>query len=115
MAFVPKIPSIKITDLAKAILPKSKLKIVGIRPGEKLHEEMLTTGDSMNTIEFKDKYVMFSRTDMIDKYDAIPKNKFVRCTENFSYNSRDNEHFLSQEELRNLIITNVPGAKEVLK
>ena len=52
---------------------------------------------------------------MIDKYDAITKNKFVRCTENFSYNSRDNEHFLSQEELKNLIITNVPGAKEVLK
>ena len=113
--FIPKIPSYRIADLAKAILPRSKFKIVGIRPGEKLHEEMLTTGDSMNTIEFKDKYVMFSRTDMIDKYDAIPKNTFVRCTENFSYNSRDNEHFLSQEELRNLIITNVPGAKEVLK
>ena len=113
--FVPKIPSYRITDLAKAIFPKKKIRIVGIRPGEKLHEEMLTTGDSINTIEFKDKYVMYSRGDMINKYDANIKNKFIRCAENFSYNSRDNKHFLSQNELKNLIITHVPGANELIK
>ena len=56
--FVPKLPSIKIIDLAKHIAPKSKIINIGIRPGEKLHEEMITSEDSPNTIEFKNHYVI---------------------------------------------------------
>ena len=56
--FVPKIPSFKIYDLAKAIAPKIKAKIIGIRPGEKIHEEMITATDSLNAAEFKNYYVI---------------------------------------------------------
>ena len=56
--FVPKIPSYKILDLAKAICPKCKIKNIGIRTGEKLHEELVSIGESQNTIETKDYYVI---------------------------------------------------------
>ena len=56
--FVPKIPSYNIMELAKAISPKAKKPIIGIRPGEKLHEEMITESDSFNTIELNDYYVI---------------------------------------------------------
>ena len=52
--FVPKIPSYRILDVAKAILPNAKIEVIGIRPGEKLHEEMITEVDAINTIEFDD-------------------------------------------------------------
>ena len=51
--FVPKIPSYKILDLAKAISPKSRIKFIGIRPGEKIHEEMISSSEALNTLEFK--------------------------------------------------------------
>ena len=57
--FVPKIPSYKLIDLAKAICPKCRLKIKGIRPGEKLHEELISVGESMHTIKTKDYFVIF--------------------------------------------------------
>ena len=56
--FVPKIPSYKITDVAQAVNSECRLEIVGIRPGEKLHEEMITTTDALNTLEFEDYYVI---------------------------------------------------------
>ena len=56
--FIPKIPSYRLTDLAKAIAPDCKIKIVGIRPGEKIHEKMISFSDSLNTVEFKDYFVI---------------------------------------------------------
>ena len=56
--FIPKIPSFKIYDLAKAISPINKIKIIGIRPGEKLHEEMVSQSDGPNTLEFKNHFVI---------------------------------------------------------
>ena len=64
--FVPKIPSYKILDLAKAIAPEAKLKIVGIRPGEKLHEEMITKTDALNSVEFEKYYVVLPATPLWD-------------------------------------------------
>ncbi len=102
--FIPKIPSIKIVDLAKAIAPKIKPTITGVRPGEKLHEEMITETDSMNTYEFKKYYVIF--TDY--NYVAANKKNFFKqlkrlkgkiCKKNFSYNSKNNENFLSTKDL----------------
>lgn len=102
--FIPKIPSIKIVDLAKAIAPKIKPTITGVRPGEKLHEEMITETDSMNTYEFKKYYVIF--TDY--NYAATNKKNFFKqlkrlkgkiCKNNFSYNSKNNENFLSTKDL----------------
>jgi UDP-N-acetylglucosamine 4,6-dehydratase len=56
--FVPRIPSVKIVDLAKALAPKCKIKIIGIRPGEKLHEVMVSEDDSRNTLEFKNWFIV---------------------------------------------------------
>ena len=55
---IPKLPSYKIMDLAKAISPKCKTPIIGIRPGEKIHEEMVSSSDSQNTVELKDFYII---------------------------------------------------------
>ena len=63
--FVPKIPSYRIIDLAKAISPKAKLKYVGMRPGEKLHEEMISESEAINTIEYKKHFVITSSSKFI--------------------------------------------------
>ena len=109
--FIPKISSFKILDLAKAIAPNIKPKIIGLRPGEKLHEEMITESDSYNTIEFKDYYIIISDsqyTNLNKKY-FMKKNKNMAkpCKIGFSYNSKNNKNFLSIKELKNLIKKNV--------
>ena len=101
--FVPKIPSIKILDLAKAINEKNKIKFTGIRPGEKIHEEMISVNDSLNTIELKDRYVIvpnsryinWGKSDYLKKY---PQAKI--CKEGFNYNSENNPDFLSVGKLK---------------
>jgi len=104
--FIPKIPSYNILDVAKAIAPDCKKKIVGIRPGEKLHEEMITESDAMNTLEFKNYYVILPSVAIWDqeKFKDTSNNKPAKkCSEAFRYNSETNEHFLSIEELKKLI------------
>ena len=101
--FVPKIPSYRIVDVAKAVNPDAELKIVGVRPGEKLHEEMITSSDSYSTYDLGKYYsIMADNSSRLDHYHHIgysPK----KVNKNFSYNSRDNDHFLTVEELRQLI------------
>ena len=107
--FVPKIPSYKVTDLVKAISPKSKIKIVGIRPGEKKHEEMVSIDESTNTIEFKNYFVIAPNSKFLNwnKKKYILKNKNCKpCKNNFSYNSKNNSKFLSPSQLRKIISTN---------
>ncbi len=108
--FVPKIPSYNILDIAEAIAPGCKREILGIRPGEKLHEEMITESDGLNTLEFDDYYVI------VPSIRVWSKTKFKNesnvnightCQEDFRYNSKSNKHFLSVEELRQLIKENV--------
>ena len=104
--FVPKIPSYTILDLAKAIAPECKNEIIGIRPGEKVHEEMITKTDALNCIEFKNYYVILPSMNLWDKNDFMLKSnedKGKECNFGFSYNSGTNENFLSVKELRNLI------------
>ena len=106
--FVPKIPSYNILDIAEAIAPDCKHKIVGIRPGEKLHEEMITDSDAMNTLEFGDYYVIVPsiRSWSKTKFKNESSNEIGKpCPEGFSYNSKLNNHFLSVKELRELIKT----------
>ncbi|MCX7797075.1 MAG: UDP-N-acetylglucosamine 4,6-dehydratase (inverting) [Melioribacter sp.] len=123
--FVPKIPSYKILDLAKAIAPECKIEIVGIRPGEKIHEEMITQADALNTIEFEKYFVIlpsvqlgnFKHLRLWDTEEFRTKSnskpgKF--CEYGFSYNSGTNPYFLTVDELRELIIQNVDGAKEII-
>ena len=104
--FVPKIPSYRITDIATAIAPEAEQKIVGIRPGEKLHEEMITSTDSLSTIEFESYFVIMPSYPQWDT-DAFRTESGDAagepCEPGFSYDSGTNHHFLTVDELRDLI------------
>ena len=105
--FVPKIPSIKIIDLAKAIDPNKKIKIIGIRPGEKLSEILCSKDEYFNTIEFKDYYLIKPSIRFVDKkinYQISKdgeKGKMV--VKDFEYSSSNNKKFLSIKELKKFI------------
>lgn len=101
--FIPKIRSFRIIDLAKAINPNCKFKIIGIRPGEKLHEEMITKSDSINTVDYGKFYTILSPFSKItlDKYCKIKRIKHVES--GFSYSSENNGRFLSVNELKKII------------
>jgi len=113
--FVPKIPSYKVIDIARAIAPKAKYNFIGIRPGEKIHEEMITESDSVNTIEFDKYYSIIPSTQFLD----IKKQKLFlkygkKCKIGFSYNSLINKHYLSVKQIRELILKNIPESKYIL-
>jgi UDP-N-acetylglucosamine 4,6-dehydratase (inverting) len=105
--FVPKIPSYRITDLAKAIAPECKLKVIGVRPGEKIHEEMITVSDSVNTVDLGDYFVILPSTGKIKMDDYCQKMGGKPVGYGHSYNSGDNSDFLSPEELKILITQNL--------
>lgn len=101
--FVPKIPSYRITDVAEAIAPNAKIEVVGIRPGEKLHEEMITTSDSLNTLDCGKYYVIIPTRPnwKIEEYQKEFNAKYVE--QGFQYNSGTNDQWESVENLRSLI------------
>jgi FlaA1/EpsC-like NDP-sugar epimerase len=105
--FVPKIPSYRITDVAKAVNPDCRLEIVGIRPGEKLHEEMITTTDALNTVEFEKYYVILPAAKPswnIEKFiQESNESTGKMVSESFCYNSGSNKIFLTIKELQELI------------
>jgi UDP-N-acetylglucosamine 4,6-dehydratase/5-epimerase len=104
--FVPKIPSYRITDIAEAIATGIPTRIVGIRPGEKLHEEMITTTDALNCIEFENYYAIMPSTKLwdIEKFRKESNRKIGSyCKTGFAYNSETNSDFLSVDDLRHLI------------
>ena len=108
--FVPKIPSYRIVDVASAIAPDAKQEIVGIRPGEKIHEEMITESDSPNTVDLGKYYAILPSGDLSTKeYTTRFGGSPVEI--GFSYNSGTNPHFLSVNEIQNLIEQNVSGQK----
>jgi UDP-N-acetylglucosamine 4,6-dehydratase/5-epimerase len=99
--FIPKLPSMNIMDLVKAIASDCEIKIIGIRPGEKLHEVLLTKDDARRTIEFKDHYII------------LPDFRFLNCnsyfkgheklSEDYEYNSANNTWWLTVEEMREIV------------
>lgn len=108
--FVPRIPSYRILDLVKAIAPDAQIKIVGIRAGEKLHEEMITATDALGTVEFDDYYVILPSMPLwdTDRFAADSNDRpGRRCDYGFSYNSGTNDRFLTVSELRELIAREV--------
>ena len=105
--FVPKIPSYLVTDLARAIAPSAELKTVGIRSGEKLHEEMITVSDSLNTVDLGVYYAILSSAGKYDVQRYCELFGARPVEEGFSYNSGDNPEFLTVEKIRNLIVENV--------
>jgi UDP-N-acetylglucosamine 4,6-dehydratase (inverting) len=101
--FVPKIPSYRITDLAEAIGPECKVEVVGIRPGEKIHEEMITASDSLNTVDLGPYYAILpSAVDHLPE-DYLARRGGTRVAPGFAYDSGTNPDFLGVEELRGLI------------
>jgi UDP-N-acetylglucosamine 4,6-dehydratase len=101
--FVPKIPSYRITDLAQAIGPDCDHPVIGIRPGEKIHEEMITSSDSFTTYDLGKYYVILPQVPVWKLAEYIAHFKAVPVTPGFNYSSGANDHFLSVDELRSLI------------
>jgi UDP-N-acetylglucosamine 4,6-dehydratase/5-epimerase len=107
--FVPKIPSYRIVDVAAAVAPECRLEIVGIRPGEKIHEEMITTSDSLNTVDIGRYYAILPSTPDLALHPLQSRVAMRPVAPGFSYNSGSNEVFLSVQEIRDLVSTHVLG------
>jgi len=113
--FVPKIPSYQIMDVVEAIAPGCKIETIGIRPGEKLHEEMITQTDAINTLEFAKYYVILPSMRLwdVDSYRREFKGK--NCPIGFSYGSGKNTEWLTVEQIRKLVKDHVDPSFEVEK
>lgn len=105
--FVPKIPSYKITDVAKAIAPDCRYEIVGIRPGEKIHEEMITASDSFSTYDLGKYYAILPQVSAFNLDEYIKHFNAKRVTKGFQYNSGENSEWVSIDDLRKLIVEHV--------
>lgn len=105
--FVPKIPSYKITDVAQAIGPECEHKIIGIRPGEKVHEEMITSSDSFTTYDLGKYYAILPQVQNWSVQDYIKEFGGKKVEIGFNYNSGDNQEWVSVKELRRLIVEHV--------
>ncbi len=101
--FVPKIPSMKITDLAEAIAPGCDHEVVGIRPGEKLHEVMVPRNVARNSLEFEDYFAILPAFQDWDSDSYHEENGGVWCEDQFKYSSDTNDRWLSAEEIREMI------------
>ncbi|EPJ44441.1 MAG: UDP-glucose 4-epimerase [Osedax symbiont Rs1] len=112
--FIPKIPSYRIMDIAEAIAPKCKTKITGIRPGEKLHEEMITDSDSLNTIDLGKYYAILpSVSYTYDEAEYLEHHKAIKVPFGFKYNSETNTEWETIDSLRQLIVEHIDPNFEV--
>ena len=103
--YVKKIPSIKVTDIAEAISPNVKFKIIGIRPGEKLHEQMISLEDSYSTYEYSNYYKILPQIYNWGK-DKLRIKKGKKVPKNFIYNSNNNTQWMTKDELKKWIKAN---------
>lgn len=111
--FVPKIPSYKILDVARAVAPECKTVVVGIRPGEKLHEEMITETDSMQTYDCGKYYVIAPSVPFWKIEDWIKRFNAEKVPEGFKYNSGTNDIWVGFKEIRNLIVQHIDPSFKV--
>ncbi len=105
--YVPKIPSYRITEVAKAIAPDCRIEIIGIRPGEKVHEEMITSSDAFTTYDMGNSYVILPQEPAWNLEAYIRKFNLSKVPVGFNYSSDQNTDWVSAEELRSLIVTHV--------
>ena len=102
--FIPKIPSVKVTDLARVIAPDCPQDVIGIRPGEKLHETMIPEDDARMTIEYKDHYVLQPSHDFWNHKNYTKERPGgTACADGFSYSSHTNTWWLTDAEMEGLI------------
>jgi UDP-N-acetylglucosamine 4,6-dehydratase len=97
--YVPRIPSMKIVDLANAVVPGAKLEEIGMRPGEKLHEEMISADDSRRTIVFENRFVV---TPVVAEWGYQPP-KGSKMPEGEAYRSDTNDSWMSESDIKNFI------------
>ncbi len=101
--FIPKIPSYKITDIAKAIAPDCEMEVIGIRPGEKIHEEMITSSDAFNTYDLGKYYTILPSVPNFDINEFIKTFNARKVSKEFNYDSGNNTEWETVESLRALI------------
>jgi len=101
--FVPRIPSMKIIDLARAVAPDCRIKTIGIRPGEKLHEALITEEDGRNTIRYNGMYIVMPQHEWWERKNYTNATKLP---EGFSYTSDNNKEWMSVDDLRMVISAN---------
>ena len=101
---IPKIPSFKVIDLAKVIAPNAKINFIGIRQGEKIHEDLITNSESINTLDYKKYFLIVSDKKKIQKL-YISKGA-TKVSKDFYYNSGTNKNFLNKSEIKSLLIKN---------
>lgn len=111
--FVPKIPSYKILDVAEAIAPRSEKKIVGIRPGEKVHEEMISASDSFYTYDLGKYYAILPPVQKWNLADFIKEYNAIKVPDGFCYNSGSNHEWETVDSLRRLIKTHIDQTFEI--
>lgn len=105
--FVPKIPSYKITDVATAIGPECKQEVIGIRPGEKVHEEMITSSDSFSTYDLGKYYAILPQVPNFNMEDYVKHFNARLVPQGFQYNSGENKEWVNIESIRKLIVEHV--------
>ncbi|MFM7006879.1 MAG: UDP-N-acetylglucosamine 4,6-dehydratase (inverting) [Flavobacteriales bacterium] len=110
--FVPKIPSYRILDVAEAIGPDCQKPVIGIRPGEKIHEEMITSSDSFFTYDLGKYYAIIPQTPIWNKDAFISQFKAVKVPDGFAYNSQNNSEWETVDTLRSLIKIHVDSTFE---
>ena len=103
--YVKKIPSMRVTDIAKVIAPKAKHRIIGIRDGEKLHEQMIGIEDSFSTFEYKSYYKILSKLNNWKK-DKLRIKNGLKVPDGFTYSSNNNSEWFTKSELRAWITAN---------
>jgi UDP-N-acetylglucosamine 4,6-dehydratase len=103
--FVPKIPSMKIMDLAKAIAPECKIEVIGIRPGEKIHEALITEEEGRNTVAYNGMYVIMPDRSWWERQNYKAGQ---RLPEGFTYTSNNNGEWLTVEDLKKIIYGSAP-------
>ncbi len=113
--FVPKIPSTTIRDIAKAVAANCELEIIGIRPGEKLHECMIPSDEARQTLEFPRHFVIQPATHSWTDIPPVYPEEGIPCPTGFSYSSDNNSEWLTPEELRSLIAIHCPDSPELLR
>ena len=101
--FVPKIPSYRVLDLARAIAPNAKIKFIGIRPGEKIHEELITANESINSLDLGNYYVILPTISEISLNQYLKKKGGKKLSKDFSYNSGTSKNFLDVSEIKKFI------------
>lgn len=101
--FVPKIPSVRVTDLAQVIAPECRQEVIGIRPGEKLHESMIPEDDARMAVEYEEHFVIRPSPAIWNRRHDEASDQGVPCKDGFSYNSDSNSWWLTADEIRALV------------